>query len=160
MTSLTLGRVPVARTGMLIRKPAAKVFEAFVDPAITTQFWFTDSCGRLEAGKEVRWDWKMYGVFANVAVKAIEQDRRILIEWGGPGETPTAVEWTFTPQADGTFVEIVSSGFQGDGDGVVAQALAMMEGFSLVLAGAKALLEHNLRLNLVPDRFPGGIEGH
>jgi hypothetical protein len=28
------------------------------------------------------------------------------------------------------------------------------EGFTLVLAGLKALLEHNIILNLVPDRFP------
>ena len=28
---------------MLIRKPAEKVFEAFIDPGITTNFWFTKS---------------------------------------------------------------------------------------------------------------------
>lgn len=42
---------------MLIRKPVAKVLSAFVDPATTTQFWFTKSSGRLEPGKNVRWDW-------------------------------------------------------------------------------------------------------
>jgi uncharacterized protein YndB with AHSA1/START domain len=159
MSQLHLAAVPVVKTGMLIRKPPAAVFEAFADPAITTQFWFTDSTGRLEPGKIVRWDWKMYGVFANVAVKAAEPHTRILIAWGGEGEAPTDVEWTFTPHADGTFVEIVSSGFRGDGDDVVAQALDMMGGFSLVLAGAKALLEHNIRLNLVGDRHPGGLGG-
>jgi uncharacterized protein YndB with AHSA1/START domain len=157
MSLLHLGTVPVVKTGMLIRKPPAAVFEAFADPAITTRFWFTDSTGRLETGRTVRWDWKMYGVFANVAVKAAEPHARILIAWGGEGEAPTDVEWTFTPHTDGTFVEIVSSGFQGDGDSVVAQALDMMDGFSLVLAGAKAWLEHGIRLNLVGDRFPAGL---
>ena len=33
-------------------------------------------------------------------------------------------------------------------------------GFSPVLAGLKALLEHGVRLNLVADRFPEGIAGH
>lgn len=157
MSLLHLGTVPAVKTGMLIRKPPAAVFEAFADPAITTRFWFTDSTGRLETGRTVRWDWKMYGVFANVAVKAAEPHARILIAWGGEGEAPTDVEWTFTPHTDGTFVEIVSSGFQGDGDSVVAQALDMMDGFSLVLAGAKAWLEHGIRLNLVGDRFPAGL---
>jgi hypothetical protein len=32
------------------------------------------------------------------------------------------------------------------------------EGFSLVLAGLEAFLEHNIKLNLVADRFPKGIE--
>jgi hypothetical protein len=31
------------------------------------------------------------------------------------------------------------------------------EGFTLVLAGAKAYLEHHIQLNLVLDRFPKGI---
>ena len=33
-------------------------------------------------------------------------------------------------------------------------------GFTLVLAGLKAFLEHNVRLNLVADRYPKGIEEH
>lgn len=159
MSLLHLGSVPVVKTGMLIRKPPAAVFEAFADPAITTQFWFTDSTGRLEAGQTVRWDWKMYGLSANVAVKAAEPHSRILIACGGEDEPPTDVEWTFTPHPHGTFVEVVSSGFQGDGDGVVAQALDMMGGFSLVLAGAKAWLEHGIGLNLVADRLPAGSGG-
>jgi hypothetical protein len=31
------------------------------------------------------------------------------------------------------------------------------EGFTLVLAGLKALLEHGVKLNLVSDRFPDAI---
>lgn len=158
MSQLYLTAVPVAKTGLLIRKPAVEVFEAFADPAITTQFWFTDSTGRLETGKKVRWDWKMYNHFVDVLVKAIDPHSRILIAWGSPGETPTDVEWTFKSHKDGTFVEVTNSGFHGDGDSVVRQALHSTEGFSLVLAGAKALLEHNIRLNLVPDRFPAGLD--
>jgi uncharacterized protein YndB with AHSA1/START domain len=44
---------------MLIRKPVAEVFEAFVNPDITMKFWFTKSSGRLEAGKQVQWEWEM-----------------------------------------------------------------------------------------------------
>ncbi|HTE79855.1 MAG TPA: hypothetical protein VK634_04095 [Reyranella sp.] len=32
------------------------------------------------------------------------------------------------------------------------------QGFTLMLAGMKALLEHNIRLNLTTDRYPKGIE--
>jgi hypothetical protein len=34
MDTPQLKDVPIARTGMLIRKPVAEVFEAFVDPGI------------------------------------------------------------------------------------------------------------------------------
>jgi hypothetical protein len=41
--SLHLTRVPITDTGTLIRKPVAEVFEAIVNPEITTKFWFTRS---------------------------------------------------------------------------------------------------------------------
>ena len=56
-----------AKAEMLIRKPVAEVFEAFVDPAITSRFWFTRGSGRLEPGKQVAWEWEMYGVSAQVS---------------------------------------------------------------------------------------------
>ncbi len=157
---LRLSQVPVAATGMLIRRPAADVFEAFVDPAITSQFWFTSGSGRLVPGATVQWTWEMYGVSADVRVREVEQDRRIVIEWSGGDDAATTVEWLFTPQPDGnTFVQITNSGFSGDGDTVCAQAINAAEGFSFLLAGLKALLEHGIRLELVRDRFPAGYAG-
>lgn len=47
MSDLKLTKVPLVKTGMLIRKPVADVFEAFIDPLITTMFWFTKSSGRV-----------------------------------------------------------------------------------------------------------------
>jgi len=160
MNNLELKQVPIARTGMLIRKPVAEVFAAFIDPAITTQFWFTKSSGRLEAGKQVQWEWEMYDISISVIAKAVEPNQRIVIEW--PGESsPTTVEWKFAPQADGTtFVSITETGFTGGGDELVKQVANSTQGFSLVLAGLKALLEHGVRLNLVADRYPNGIEAH
>jgi hypothetical protein len=40
-----------AKAEMLIRRPVAEVVEAFVDPAVTSRFWFTRSTGRLEVGR-------------------------------------------------------------------------------------------------------------
>ncbi len=160
MDNLQLKQVPITKTGMLIRKPIADVFEAFVNPDITTRFWFTKSSGRLEASKQVQWDWEMYGISIPVTAKAIEPNKRIVIEWPGHN-SPTTVEWAFSLQKDGTtFVGITEAGFTGAGDELVKQVTDSIQGFSLVLAGLKALLEHNVRLNLVPDRYPKGIEEH
>lgn len=148
-------REPVAKAEMLIRKPVAEVFEAFVDPAITSRFWFTRSSGRLEPGVRIQWNWEMYGVSAEVNVREVEPNARILMEWGSADEPPTTVEWVFTPVTDDTtFVSVTNIGFSGEGDEIVAQAIDAIGGFSLVLAGAKALLEHDVELNLVADRFP------
>jgi len=155
---MTPERVPQAKAEMLIRRPVAEVFEAFVDPAITSQFWFTKGSGRLEPGRQVKWEWEMYKVSADVSVKAVEPNKRLLVEWSAYG-APTTVEWIFTPRADGTtFVSITNAGFTGDVDAVTGQVVSSTEGFTLVLAGAKALLEHGVRLNLVADRFPAEVE--
>lgn len=160
MGDLQLSKAPTTDTGMLVRRPVAEVFEAFVDPAVTTQFWFTKGSGRLEEGKTVQWDWEMYGIAIPVTAKAVETNRRIVIEWPGYSG-PTTVEWTFKPQDDGTtFVAITEAGFTGTGDELVKQVADSTQGFSLVLAGAKAFLEHGVRLNLVADRFPAGIAEH
>jgi uncharacterized protein YndB with AHSA1/START domain len=103
---MTLQKAPVAKTQMLIRKPVAEVFEAFVNPAITTKFWFKKSSGRLEPGKEIRWDWEMYGVSARVTVKAVAPNKRILIEWDDP---PCPVEWRFTARPDDTTLVTISN---------------------------------------------------
>jgi uncharacterized protein YndB with AHSA1/START domain len=154
MDRLYLTQVPVAQTGMLIRKPVGIVFNAFIDPAITTKFWFTRSSGRLETGKRIRWEWEMYTASADVVVKMLEKDRLIVLEWGEPGAF-TTVEFVFTARTDDTtFVNITNAGFSGEGDKVNNQAMDSVAGFSLVLAGLKAYLEHGIELNLIADRFP------
>jgi Activator of Hsp90 ATPase homolog 1-like protein len=141
--SLHLTRVPKMETGMLIRKPVAEVFEAIVNPDITTKFWFTRSSGRLAVGRPVRWDWEMYGISIEVTAKAIDDNRRIVVEWPGYG-SPTTIE----------------SGFTGTGDQLVKYVADSTQGFSLMLAGLKAFLEHGVRLNLVGDRYPQGVDEH
>lgn len=150
-------QLPKAETGMLIRKPVADVFEAFVNPNITSKFWFSKGSGRLALGKQVQWDWEMYDISILVSAKAIETNKRILIEWPGYSG-PTTVEWIFSPQKDGTtFVSVTEAGFRGTPDELMKYVADSTQGFTLMLAGLKALLEHGVRLNLTADRFPKGM---
>jgi uncharacterized protein YndB with AHSA1/START domain len=59
---MEITQVPVAKAQMLVRRPVAEVFEAFIDPAITSKFWFTKGSGRLDAGRRIGWDWEMFDV--------------------------------------------------------------------------------------------------
>lgn len=143
-----------AKVEMLIRKPAPEVFEAFINPEITSKFWFTKGSGRLTPGAHIQWDWEMYGASAQVDVKAVEPNKRILIEWDG-GET---VEWLFTARAaDQTYLTIINKGFSGSQDEIVAKALDGVGGFTTMICGLKAYLEHGIILNLVADKYPDAI---
>ncbi|MFP7299244.1 SRPBCC family protein [Neobacillus niacini] len=151
---ITLNENPVVKAEMLIKRPVEVVYEAFINPEITTKFWFTKSSGRLEEGKTIRWDWEMYGVGDELIVKEIQQNKKISIEW----TDGTQVEWIFTPRGDNqTFVSITNSGFSGSGDEMVSHAIDSMGGYTMVLAGLKAYLEFNIQLNLVSDKAPDAI---
>jgi uncharacterized protein YndB with AHSA1/START domain len=148
---ITLNEQPIVKAEMLIRRPVEEVYEAFINPEITTKFWFTKSSGRLEEGKTIRWDWEMYGVGDELVVKEIVQNKLIRIEW----TDGTQVEWIFIPRADNeTFVSITNSGFSGSGDEMVNHAIDSMGGYTMVLSGLKAFLEHKIQLNLVADKAP------
>lgn len=145
---------PVASAGLLIRRPAAEVFEAFVEPAITSRFWFSEGSGRLAPDARVTWTWGMYGFTSPVVVTAFEPDRRLAVDWG-EGDDMTHVEWTFEARgSEQTYVTVAQSGFSGEGDAPVAAALDGMNGFTLVLAGAKIWLEHGIDPRFVLDRHP------
>ncbi|WP_343704534.1 SRPBCC family protein [Chitinophaga sp.] len=137
---------------MLIRKPAATVFEAFIDPAVTRHFWFTKSSGKLETGKTITWEWEMYNVSTKVMVKEIIPDTKIAVDWGDPS---TAVDFNFQPLQDGsTYVVVREYGFKQTGDDLLAIIRDSTGGFTTVLDGLKAYLEHGIDLNLIGDKFP------
>jgi len=150
--------IPTVETQMLIRKPVSLVFQALIDPTITTNFWFTKSSGLLEVGKTVTWEWEMYGVLIKVFVKNIIQNRKILIEWGNPA---TTVDCIFTALTDDTtYLVIKNYGFKETGDKLVQAMMDSTGGFTTVLDGLKAYLEHNINLHLIGDKFPKGISNH
>ena len=149
---------PTVETQMLIRKPVSEVFRAFIDPTITTNFWFTKSSGALETGKAVTWEWEMYGVSTNVLTKNIIIDKMISTEWGDPA---TTVDYEFTALTEeSTYVVIKNYGFKETGSDLIEVIKDSTGGFTTVLDGLKAYLEHNIKLNLIGDKFPKEVSNH
>ena len=144
--------MPTVETQMLIRKPISIVFQSFIDPAITTKFWFTKSSGQLEVGKTVTWEWEMYNVSSGIQVKEIIPNKKITIEWDDP---TTTVDFEFTALTDiSTYVVIKNYGFSQTGDDLIEIIKNNTGGFTTVLDGLKAYLEFGIELNLIKDKFP------
>lgn len=145
----------IVEVQMKIRKPVPEVFNALIDPAITTKFWFTRSSGKLEVGKTVIWEWEMYGVSTPVLTKKIIPDKLISTEWGDPA---TTVDYEFQSLSDGSaYLVIKNYGFTAEGDELVALIKDSTGGFTTVIDGLKAYLEHGIQLNLIADKFPAEV---
>ena len=100
----------------------------------------------------------MYGASAAVLVKEIIPNKRILTEWGDP---VTVVDYEFTALTDDTtYVVIKNYGFNLTGDDLIQAIKDNTGGFTTVLDGLKAYLEHNIKLNLIGDKFPKEISNH
>ncbi len=141
-------------TQMAIRKSAEEVFNAFIDPEITKNFWFTKSTGKLELHKEITWTWEMYQVSAIAKATEITPYENIKFDWIGNGET-TQVQITFkTIAPQSTYVSITHKGFIQSGEELMKTLKDSTGGFTMVLAGLKAYLEHGIKLNLIGDKFP------
>lgn len=146
-----------ASAQMLIRKSASEVFQAFIDPEVTKHFWFSKGSAPLEVNKEVEWTWEMYGFSAKVIATEIIAGECIQFDWYG-SEKPTMVRIDFkTLNPTATYVSIVHSGFDQTGEDLVETLKDSTGGFTLVLAGLKAYLEHGIRLNLVGDKYPAEL---
>src|SRR5258705_12519838 len=155
---MTNNKTSCAEAQMLIRKPVEEVFEAFINPSITKNFWFTKGSDRLEVDKKITWHWEMYDISTTVIAKEILRNQKILFEWGQPSKT---VEIKFKElDDDSTFVTVSEYGYNKSGDEVLAAIKDSTAGFTTVLDGLKAFLEHRINLNLIADKFPKEVAAH
>lgn len=148
----TTNSAVVVETQMLIRKPVHEVFQAFIHPEITTKFWFTKSSAPLQVDTTVTWEWEMYNVSTEVFTKEIVPDKLISTQWGNPA---TNVDYEFAAvTGDTTYLVIKNYGFDQTGDELIKVLIDTTGGFTTVLDGLKAYLEHGIQLNLIADKFP------
>ena len=106
----------------------------------------------------MKWEWEMYGVSTNVLTKQIIPNKLISTEWGDPA---TSVDYEFTTITnETTYVVIKNYGFKEKGNDLIQVIKDTTGGFTTVLDGLKAYLEHNINLNLIADKFPKEVSQH
>ena len=133
-----------ARAEMLIRRPVAEVFDAFVRPEMITQFWLESTSGPLAQGARVDWRFMVPDATETVVVTAFEDQRRIAFTWSDA----VSVRLDFQASGDdATCLGVRAAGFK-DAQGAVNAT----EGFSIVLCELKILLETGRPGQLVRDK--------
>ncbi|MDH3440680.1 MAG: SRPBCC domain-containing protein [Gammaproteobacteria bacterium] len=143
-----------ARARTRIRKSPAEAFAAFADADKMSKFWFTRRDDGLVEGEPCTWYLGSGNdAFAfDVQVIELREPTVIVIEWVGPDGITTRVRWDFEETDDGdTILTIEESGFAGTDEAIVERALDSTGGFNQVLIAAKALIEHDVSVNVVAD---------
>jgi len=136
----------------MIRKEVGLVFDAFINPEVSKHFWFTKSSGKLVEGQQVTWHWHMYGIEIVVLATKIIENEQITLEWGEPS-TIVKIEFEELSQQQ-TLVKITESGFDLEGEELLAKIKDSTGGFTTVLDGMKGYLEHGISLQLIADKYP------
>lgn len=152
---------PIVKAQMLIRKPVEEVFEAMVNPDITSRFWFTKSSGPVEPGQTLEWEWGQFGAKDTVDILQVKKNESISLQWA-LGELTTTVKMNFKSRlGDTTLVSVTEEGFWetklADDQNIedkINLMLGQNGGWNLVLCNMKAWLEHELDLNLIADHHP------
>lgn len=138
---------PHASAEMLIRRPVAEVFDAFVQPAMITRFWLDSTSGPLGPDARVEWQFMVPGATDTVSVTAFEVARHLAFDWSDGIHVDMRFE---ALRDDLARVKLVASGFGGPDN--IAQVIDATEGFAIVLCDLKILLETGRAGNLVRDK--------
>lgn len=130
---------------MQIQKPIHEVFEAIVNPEKMTNYFISESTGKMEEGKNLIWKFPEFDFECPVRVSKIEKDQYISYYWENSGKE-LLVEITLAESLNGsTLVSISEKEMENNEDGLKWLS-GNSFGWSNFLACLKAYLEYGINL--------------
>jgi uncharacterized protein YndB with AHSA1/START domain len=134
------------KTSIKIQKTAHEVFEAIVDPTKMTNYFISESTGRMEAGKTLTWQFPEFDMQFPVYVDKVEKDKLISYRWKDFEDgTETRVDIVLEPKPDGTLVTITEKEREANEKGI-QWLKGNTGGWANFLACLKAFLEYGINL--------------
>jgi uncharacterized protein YndB with AHSA1/START domain len=137
---------PKFQVQLKIRKPAAEVFDAVVNPTRLSAYFVQSASGPLAQGASVKWKFAEAPQAFDVIVSEVAKDSRIVFEWPAAGGYDTKVEMVFTTLDDGaTMVQINEGGWRDDPAGIKG-SYGNAGGWMHMMCCLKAYLEYGINL--------------
>ena len=143
------------KVAIQILKPARDVFEAIVDPDKMSNYFISESSGRMVEGVELTWKFPEFEESFPIRVGKVEQDRYVSYNWDTDGKE-LLMEMTLTPtDGDATVVTITEKGMENDEAGR-RWLMGNTGGWANFLACLKAYLEYGINLRKGAFEFMKG----
>ena len=125
-----------------IQKPVEEVFEGIVNPEKMTNYFISESSGRLETGKEVIWKFPEFAEKFPITEIKIESNHSVSYVW----DPETVVNITLEKLPDkSTLVRVNENGKEFNEDNL-KWVLQNTAGWANFLACLKAFLEYGIQL--------------
>ena len=132
------------KAGIQIQKPVNEVFEAIVNPEQMSNYFISQSSGRMEEGKTITWRFPEIDMDVPVRIGKVIQDEYVSYHWDN-ADSEMLVEITLTPKGKDTVV-IVTEKSAPNNEAGINWLKGNTEGWANFLACLKAWLEHGIRL--------------
>lgn len=137
----TMGKRMNIVSKMKIVKPVAEVFEALVDPAKMSNYWFSSGSGRWEQGKTVTLRYEEYDAQVDIKVLEIEENRKIVFQWGPAGEQSVVTITLHELDPATTKIEVNEEVSRENEDELIHYVIGNKEGWVYMLTCLKGYLE-------------------
>jgi uncharacterized protein YndB with AHSA1/START domain len=134
------------KAALQIQKPIHEVFEAIVDPEKMSNYFISESTGRMEENKMLAWHFPEFTVKVPVRVGKIEKDKYISYYWDGEGGKELFVEIDLAAQKDNSTVVTVTEKSMNNDEAGIKWLKGNTEGWANFLACMKAYLEYGINL--------------
>ena len=150
--------MPKSRTikqGIYIKAPPRKIFRSLTEPRLLRK-WFL-SAAKLSPRKGGNYEFTWHGGYKHSG-KVLDylRDKRLSLSWpgvmGGKLLGNTRVTFRLKPKGDGTFLELVHSGFKSGNQWIELYG-AVSSGWAYFLTNLKSVVQHGRDLRSPQDKI-------
>ena len=135
-------RDDAVRAEMTTTADPGRVWRAWAEPEVLSQ-WFTDRAkGRARTGATMTWIFDRFRMELPYEVVIADTERRLILKGSPVGRPPYLLEILIAPQDTGTHVTVINSGFTV-GSQVEEQRDGVLSGWRMALVILKHYLENH-----------------
>lgn len=134
------------KASIQVQKPIHEVFETIVDPTKMTNYFISESDGRMEEGKKLTWYFPEFKTPVPVRIGKIEKDKYISFFWNGEDAKELFIEINLDAKDAGDTLVIVTEKSRDNDEAGIKWLKGNTEGWANFLACLKAYLEYGINL--------------
>jgi len=133
------------KVAIQIQKPVSEVFEAIADPAQMTNYFISESSGRMEENKELVWKFPEFDDVFKIRVGKVVKDEVICYSWDVNGYSHL-VEITFKPALNNDTIVVITEKDSKNTVPDIEWLKGNTQGWANFLACLKAYTEYGINL--------------